>query len=1001
MAEISGSAGLVGIATHFAADPELAVARAADLDGGIPRVAALTRDAQIALFAVLGGSAHLSRVLIGNPDWAQWLARNMAGREPMPQLDAEKLLAAPEQSAALLRRWRQRSMLRIGSRDLWGMASVRETLVALSEMAECAITLATRLARAEVEREHGLIFDAQGRPARFVVLGLGKLGARELNYSSDVDLVFVHDGGDQESRGGPKGGLEARVFFTRMAERITRLLSEVQDEGFVFRVDLRLRPDGRNGALTTSREATLQYYATYGQTWERAAFFKARPVGGDLDLGDELLTELASFIYRRTLDYSMIADLESMKAEVEREARGRGDVTRNVKLGPGGIREVEFFAQSFSMVHGGLDPRLREPGCLDLLGVLAEVGHLPAAEAAALAAAYRWLRRVEHAVQLQDDRQVHSLPASSEERRVVARRLACHLTGRGPIWRRMPVGGALGTFDTLHAHHTATVRHAFADLFRDRRAEALSIADERARDLIASLDGDDATTRAATLGFAEPDAAVAALRLLRDGGEVPARSVGAERALRELSPALLEAVLATSAPDRALGLLAEFLRRVGARRSFLSLLAENRATLRLLIRLFATSEFLSRRLLAQPELLDVLVRSDLAKARKTREDLRRELAGRLAAAQGDEASLDALRRFHNDESLRIGINDIEGSLHWAEVSEQLSDLAETSIIGAYDLARGWRESRHGVPAGAGLVVVAMGRLGSRELNYHSDLDLVFVHGADPGAAPGEGLRGLSEQEFFARLAQTLMGNLQLRTREGYAYRIDTRLRPSGNSGALVSSLAGFRRYHRESSAIWERQALIRARVVCGSPDLALAVSEVIAEFVYGRGLDERELVEIVMMRARMERETANEDALHLNLRTGRGGLVDIEFLAQVLALQYGHADVRLRQRATRPLLDAAAEAGVLGSEEHAILIAGHSFLRGLENRLRIEGEQPVLRVGRRPAELASVARRMGIEAEGARAGKLLLETWDRHRDAVRRVYEQRLGHLAPKSEQKS
>ncbi|MEO2169771.1 MAG: hypothetical protein ABGY42_16950, partial [bacterium] len=213
--------------------------------------------------------------------------------------------------------------------------------------------------------------------------------------------------------------------------------------------------------------------------------------------------------------------------------------------------------------------------------------------------------------------------------------------------------------------------------------------------------------------------------------------------------------------------------------------------------------------------------------------------------------------------------------------------------------------------------------------------------------------------------------------------------------------SGFRRYHRESSAIWERQALIRARVVCGPPEVDRAVTEVVAEFVYGRGLDERELVEIVMMRARMERELANEDAMHLNLKTGRGGLVDIEFLAQVLALQHGHGDTRLRQRATRPLLDAAAEAGVLGTEQHAILIAGHSFLRGLENRLRIEGEQPVERVVRQPAKLASVARRMGIEAEGARAGKLLLETWDRHRDAVRRVYEQRLGNLVRKADQKT
>jgi glutamate-ammonia-ligase adenylyltransferase len=985
----------------YAAVPALALGRAADLDRVDEVLPRLARDERIALLVLLGGSGHLSRVLRGLPDWADWLARAVAEELPAPVLDAAALertaCVDPATATRELRRWRQLSYLRLGARDLWGLAPLTETFESLTVTAESAIAAAARAARALVEQECGVLVRDDGAKNRFAVLGFGKLGARELNYSSDVDLVFVHETDAGMSAGGPRGSVPPPAFFTRVAERTTKLLAEITADGFVFRVDLRLRPDGMNGPMTSSLGGTLGYYEALGQTWERAALFKARPVGGDLELGDQLLAELAPFIYRRTLDYTMIADLEAMKARVEEQERGKGRDQRNVKLGAGGIREVEFLAQSFAMVHGGKERRLRERSTLGLLRVLVDLGHLPAADGAALADAYVWLRRVEHALQIDEDRQVHTLPADEDGRTIVARRLGLHLEGDGPVWSRRVVGDALQRFEARHRAHTEVVRSAFADLFRQRREDTVGSADAAARRLFEELDAPGVAERIAELGFADPEKALDALRLIRDGAPHARASAESRRALATLAPALLTAVRRTAAPDRALAHLADFLVRIGARRTFLALLAENRATLELLVNLFATSDYLSRALLAHPELIDTLVRADLAVAHKTADDFARELDHLLADAADFEARLDVLRRYRNDEFLRIGSHDVAGQLHYEEVSAQLSALAEACLRRAYDVALEERAHRYTPPPGMALAVLALGKLGSCELNYHSDLDLIFVYGPTEAAedVPDDAPEPPGAQEFFAKAAQLLLLVLQLATREGYVYKTDTRLRPSGRSGPLVTSLAGFERYHAQSSAVWERQALIRARVVCGPEALARRVETIVEGFVYGRGLSDDELGEIARLRGRMERELARESERVVNLKLGRGGLVDVEFVAQTLALAHGHERPALRRRATRAILDAAGAEGLLDPADHAVLAGAWSFLRGLENRLRIEGEHAIERIVRDPARLVSAARRMGFTDEGATAGQRLLEELDRQRERVRDVYGRLVGRHAP------
>lgn len=980
-------------AARYAAIPDLALARLLDLEGPTVGFARMPREERIALLAVLGGSRHLSQLLRSQPERWDDLRRAMRpSPPPLPPLPAVLRDGGdgedPAAAAAALREWRQNAFLQIGARDLWGVATLDETLASITSVAETAIAAATRAARRQLEVEFGLLELEPGRGNRFAVLGMGKLGGGELNYSSDVDLVFLHEANGAESRGGRRGKLAPLAFFTRLCERLVKLLAEVTDAGFVFRVDLRLRPDGNNGPLTSSLAATLRYYEAFGRTWERAALFKARPVGGDLDLGEQALADLEPFIYRRTLDFTMISDLEQMKARIDQEVSQtvRG---RHVKLGPGGIRELEFLIQSFALVHGGRDRRLRERNTLTLLRELVATGHLPESEGKALAEAYAWLRRVENVLQLDDDRQLHSLPQAEEDLRGVARRLALHLDGGGPVWERTPGRDELAAFLAEHAHHTDFVHAAFAELFRGRRQRTMEIADAAARRLVDDPDGRESLVRLGELGFNDPPRAVEALRRIRDGNP-SRRPPGAEarRRVLDLAPALLGAARRTSSPDRALAHLADFLDGVGARQTFIALLAENPATLALLLNLFATSEYLTRELLAHPELLDTLVRSDLAKSSKTLAQLGAELDQQLASATDLEERLDALRRYRHEEFLRIGLHDIQGELHYSEVSAQLSALAEVCLQRAHRIALEERSARYGAPAGLDLVVVALGKLGGCELNYHSDLDLIFVHGpsGEAGASHG-GESRFGPHEFFAKVAQLLLSTLQLCTREGYVYKIDTRLRPSGRSGALVTSLDGFAQYHARSSTVWERQALIRARPVAGSPSLRARVAQVIESFVYGRGLRDDERIEIARLRGRMERELAREDAEHFNLKTGRGGLVDVEFIAQVMALTHGHDHPAVRRHATREALDALGQEGLLSPEDHRTLAAAHSFFRGLENRLRIEGEIAVERVRRDPLSLSRPARRMGITESGARAGELLLERWRRHRELVRDAFE--------------
>jgi len=969
-------AGEVAEGLAAAADPAVALDQLARL---VAAEAPPAPGRTAALLRLLGGSPALAGALVAEgAAWPALLERVLevpalgpdGHRAALAVAGASGLLSRAALQA-VLRRHRRRELVRIGGRDLLGLAGVEDTVRELTALAEGVIEAAVASVRVRLAAEWGeALMPGEGRPVAFVVLGMGKLGGEELNYSSDVDLVYVY-----ERDGEQAGGRTLGQFFSRLAEEVTRALGEVTGDGLVFRVDLRLRPGGAEGPVAVSLPAALSYYEAWGQTWERAAWLKARPVGGDRALGERVLAELVPFVHRRYLDFGTIEDLKAMKRRVD-ATLGGPEAARDVKLGRGGIREVEFFVQAQQLVHGGKDPRLRVRSTLGALGALAAAGYLEPALAAALAAAYRFLRDVEHKLQIVQERRTQRVPSDPDALLALARRLGF----RG--------AEAVAGFEAARARHGAVVHGAFAALFHGAEEERRREAEPELALLIDELDQRErALRRLGQLGFRDRESAYRELRLLRDGPPHAPASARRRAALVRLAPALLTEIARSAAPERALRHLATFVSTIGARTSYLHLLLENPGVMRLLVRLFATSEFLSAFFLRHPELLDSLVRADLMRIERTREDMAAELGERLAAAPDLEARLDTLRRFRHEEFLRVGVHDIEGTLEPAEVGRQLTSLAETCLAAALAIARGEVLARAGVPdtaASQGLAVLGLGKLGGGELVYASDLDLIFVY--DPGD-PAWWSGHVVPHEFFTRVAQRTISALATPTREGIAYRIDTRLRPSGNQGPLVSSLEAFAAYHRSGARLWERQALIKARVVAGPPALGARLEAIVAEFVYGRGLGPAEVAEIAHMRARLERERGAADGPAVNIKTGRGGLVDVEFLVQMLELRQGHAHPAVRVRDTPGAITALAAAGLLGPGDARALAEGYAFLRALESRLRLEHDQPLEVTAADPAALLALARRLGYRGADGEAVAALRADHARHGDAIRAVYD--------------
>jgi len=911
------------------------------------------RTAGADLIFCLGSSELLATELsLAGPEWAEIFlgarAQTIDGLVAAMRAKRDRIDAPDRQAAAAeLGRFMRRMMVQVAIADLLDRLSVGETAQAMSELAdECIRTALDLAARFLGERARAV--------GRFCILAMGKLGGRELNLSSDVDLIYLH-----ESSGSPDSSQAA----ARLGEWFTEILS-----ARCFRIDLRLRPGGRSAPLVTPIEGATDYYENLGEPWERAALLRARPVAGDREMGFRLRIELNHFVFRSYLDFDTLRQLRAMKHQIEAELKTPAMIERNIKLGRGGIRELEFIVQALTLIYGGRDPRLRIEQTVAALEKLDSLGYLPSKRARELADAYLFLRDVEHKLQVVAGLQTHVMPADEDGMRALAARM-----GFGKLQ------GALAKFNAQLKSHRALVELQFRETLaggNEQSTRWVSSSAELAWN--AALDPDYSARYLRELDFARAEESARHLELLARGPSHAPTSPRRRELLERLGPILMDEISRLPDPDLALMNLAEFIAAVGARTSFLALLEQHPATRRILLRLFASSAYLSTIFIRHPDMLDTLVRSDLAATRRSPSELRDELAGLIAASPDFESKLDALRAFQHQEFLRIAIADLAGDLELFDVERELTTLAETVLDEAMILARIQTEARFAIPATMRLCAIAMGRLGAGEMSYNSDLDLIFVYDDRAEVAGGS-------REIASRITQKLIAILESRTREGYAYKLDLRLRPSGNAGPLVTSLVGFREYHRQSSAVWERQALVRARVITGDRELGREVEAARQEFVYGRGLTAAEVGEIAAMRHRMEMEIGAEDKTRLNIKQGHGGLVDVEFLAQMMALSHGQLYPELRVRNTMGLLEALDGLRLLSAADASVLEDDYRFLSRLENRLRIESDQPAWAIPTSVAGLRPLARRMGFEdADGS--ARMLAELAER-RNRIRKIFE--------------
>lgn len=902
-----------------------------------------------------------------------------------------------------LRHFKRRESLRVFWREVQGTASIRETTAEIAGIAEATLDASLRYAARFVGDE--------SLADEISVLGMGKLGGAELNFSSDVDLIFV-------ATDAARSRMETVEEVARLT---TTVMSEINADGYVFRVDLRLRPHGTQGPLVPPVSSILEYYASWGRTWERGALLKARAVAGNLELGEQLLRDLEGFVFRRYLDFQAIEELRAMKEQINRQARASdivglpierpeaqkphhvetplksrlksklagtqyqrrqqlpgitaaskahavtaetsreidegGVLGWDVKIGKGGIREIEFFVQALQLVHCGTRPNLRVRNTLDALDRLLFAGLITADDHQILSEAYAFLRRVEHRVQMSADRQGHRLPEAG--------------TALAELAERM--GMELDAFRNLILAHRAGVHQMFSRLFESGEKDSTRpTVEPQGTDALDTILGAETESferdgvldpapgilkALSSLGFERPRQVAGQVLVLRSKTYGPF----ADRALAEearLARYLLETAGAAPQADQAFSYLTRFITSIGDRPGYFRMLRDNPHACRLLVHVFGSSPYLSSALLREPSIVERLLGASTVAIVRSSNDMREDLEKRLVRISDPEHRIGVIRRFHQEETLRIGLHDAGGATTIGQTQEQLSLLAELVIravlLEVYEPLRTYKRREGSVLPPLEeipILIVAMGKLGGRELSFGSDLDLLFVYENER--------QWRLEHSFFSRLAQRVIRTLS--TGDGKMYEVDTRLRPSGQQGALVVSLDAFRTYHLESAELWERQALIRARGIAGSEQLMKTFEKVRIDLVFGRPLPEEARDQIERMLGRIREHTLGNT---FDVKISPGGLVEIEFAVQWLQLFYGQQHQELRSPSTMQALRVLEQLKPMDVDFRQ-LRKDYEKLRIVEARLRMTDNRGLSALPSDPGEASMLARRLGYD--GAQA----------------------------------
>lgn len=838
----------------------------------------------------------------------------------------------------VLRLFRQREMVRIALRDLCGRADLDETLRDLSTLADAVIDAAL----GALYRNHALLYgtplDAGGQPRQMVVIGLGKLGAGELNFSSDVDLMFAY-AANGETQGDRNEAAGCEDFFTRLSRDLIQVIGKPTGDGFAFRVDARLRPYGDSGPLIMSFDRLEDYYQEQGREWERYALIKARVVAGDKVAGEQLIARLRPFIFRRYLDYGAFDGLREMKARIAQEVRGKA-LEHHIKLGPGGIREIEFFGQMFQLIRGGIEADLQIRSIRQVLAVLVQKNYIPAAVGAAMDRAYVFLRQVENRLQAWADQQVHLLPSNDLD--------------------RLRLAAAMGFDDwddfvhRLQTHRRKVHGHFNELLASDKEQKAVSDPEKETLKELEGLwhrpgDSRQALQLITRLGYKSATAVMHQIAALKEDRSLQTMSQTGRERLNRLLPVLLQAVGRAEQPDLVLGRVFDLVRSIQRRTSYLALLLENPATLTHLVQLVGASPWIAKFLSLHPVLLDELLDPRNLYRPPGRRELVQELVQRLSAVDSDdlEYQMEVLRVFKQVNVLRVAASDITHVLPLMKVSDHLSDIAEVVLEAAVRLCYQQLAGKYGAPGcslpqgpcGRGFAVIAYGKLGGLELGYKSDLDLVFLHAAAPGNTTG-GIRSLDNTQFFSRLGQRVLHMLTTHTGAGVLYDADMRLRPSGASGMLVSHVEGFADYQRDQAWTWEHQALIRARAIIGDSAIRARFEAVRKKILTSKHNPRRLREAVADMRHRLNQEQPAQSRTVFDLKHGAGGILDIEFIVQYLVLKHAFRYPSIvRWTDNVRLLESLNDAGILDDNTAFGLRRAYLIYRALVHRFNLR-QQP-------------------------------------------------------------
>ena len=939
-----------GLATSAASRYEQCL-EAAERDAvELPPLAELPGDAE----RVWACSEFVARSCIADPAMLADLlsSTDLANRYEVVGSTAATIAEACSDEAALalaLRRLRRREMLRVAWRDIGALAGLEEILRDTSDLADAIVDAA-------LGRLHGWQREKLGEPTsladvpqRLVVLALGKLGAHELNFSSDIDLLFAFP--EPGETVGGKREVSNEEFFTRLGQRLIHVLDHAGPGGIVYRVDMRLRPFGNSGPLVVSFDGLEHYYQTHGRDWERYAMIRARAVAGDIAEGEALLERLRPFVYRRYMDFSALESLREMKVLITTEIERKG-LQDNVKLGPGGIREIEFTGQAFQMVRGGRQPELRDRRIENVLRILGKLDLMPGYAVAGLRDAYRFLRTVEHRLQQWQDQQTHMLPDDDEARE----RLAAGM--RESNWPALA---------RVVGRHRARVTAQFDQVFG-----AVDSGDSEEGSALNTLwnMGDEDQPRALAVleeaGVQEPAGVWSEVQKLRNDARLLDKR--SRERVKRLLPALVSLLGTRHEPLCTTQRVFAVLQSVARRSIYLALLTERPLALGQLVTLCSASPMIARDVGGHPLLLDELLDPRTLYHPLSRTELEADLDMRLASiAAGDtEQEMEALRQFQHANLLRVAAADVSHAMPLMVVSDHLTWLAEVVVERSFALARRDLVARHGEPRHttpegvrevAPFAVIAYGKMGGLELGYGSDLDLVFVHGSEGEEQHCDGEKQVDNAVFFGRLAQRMIHFLTTRTAGGRLYEVDSRLRPSGSAGLLVTSMRGLELYLRDEAWTWEHQALVRARIVAGSKSLGARFSALRRELLLQARDAEKLRAEVREMRERMRQELGSRDDAVFDIKQDPGGIADIEFMVQYGALRYApelgsHLDFTDNIR----LLEGFAANGLMSQADAQTLADAYRAYRARVHELALQENRPVVAAGEFAEQRETVGR---------------------------------------------